>query len=327
MPTISVIVPVYNVESYLNRCVDSILEQTFTDFDLILVDDGSPDNCPAICDKYTEKDSRIHAIHQKNGGLSAARNAGIDWAFENSDSLWLTFIDSDDWIHPEYLCSLLNAAMDNNVSVSICGYLRTDDRNLGIKVNNLTAILCTPERFFVDKIENATVAWGKLYRKSCFRTLRYPVGKLHEDEFITYKILFSFSLIAFISAPLYYYYQNKSSIMGMKWSPKRLEAFEAYDEQLLFFERLGNYTVLRKRIKSDLIVAQMQLQEIRKLSKQEQKKYKYAFCYLRKRMKKIMIKYHFLRIVDWPSDAWLVEEAFPVVMQFYWWIHQIIHKG
>ena len=105
---ISVIVPVYKVEKYLSRCIDSILAQTYTDFELILVDDGSPDNCGKICDGYAEKDNRV-VIHQGNGGISAARNAGIDWAFENSDSEWIAFIDSDDWVHPLYLECLYNA--------------------------------------------------------------------------------------------------------------------------------------------------------------------------------------------------------------------------
>ena len=109
MPVISVIVPVYNVEKYLHRCVDSILAQTFTDFELILVDDGSPDNCGKICDEYAEKDSRIHVIHKVNGGLSDARNAGLDWAFANSNSEWVTFIDSDDWVDKYYLEYLYNS--------------------------------------------------------------------------------------------------------------------------------------------------------------------------------------------------------------------------
>ena len=115
MPQISVIVPVYKVEPYLRRCVDSILAQTFTDFELILVDDGSPDNSGAICDEYAQKDARVHVIHQENGGLSAARNAGIDWVFAHSDSQWLTFVDSDDWVHPEYLERLYHAVLEHNV--------------------------------------------------------------------------------------------------------------------------------------------------------------------------------------------------------------------
>ena len=107
MPSVSVIVPVYDVEKTIRRCVDSILAQTYTDYELILVDDGSPDACGAICDEYAVKDSRVHVIHQENGGLSAARNAGIDWAFANTESQYLTFIDSDDWVHPLYLLQLM----------------------------------------------------------------------------------------------------------------------------------------------------------------------------------------------------------------------------
>ncbi len=130
MTEISIIVPVYNVEKFLPRCIDSILEQTYTNFELILVDDGSPDNCGRICDEYVEKDSRVAVIHQKNGGLSAARNAGLDWAFENSDSEWITFIDSDDWVHPLYLECLYNACIMNNLEIAVCNYLRTDKEEL-----------------------------------------------------------------------------------------------------------------------------------------------------------------------------------------------------
>ena len=119
MADISIIVPVYKVEKYLHRCINSILKQTYQKFELILIDDGSPDNCGNICDEFAEKDQRIHVIHQENGGLSAARNSGIDWAFANSCSKWLTFIDSDDWVHPQYLEVLLYAATKFNVSVSI----------------------------------------------------------------------------------------------------------------------------------------------------------------------------------------------------------------
>ena len=125
MPLVSVIVPVYKVELYLRRCVDSILAQTFCDFELILVDDGSPDNCGSICDEYASKDSKIHVIHQKNGGLSAARNAGIDWVFANSDSKYISFIDSDDWVHEKYLELLVKAIETNHDDFSQCALLRT----------------------------------------------------------------------------------------------------------------------------------------------------------------------------------------------------------
>ena len=111
---VSIVVPVFKVEQYLSRCVDSILNQTFKDFELILVDDGSPDKCGQMCDEYAKTDNRIHVIHKKNGGLSDARNAGIEWCIENSNSEWVTFIDSDDWVHPQYLESMLNANLKNN---------------------------------------------------------------------------------------------------------------------------------------------------------------------------------------------------------------------
>ena len=110
MANISVIVPVYKVEEFLSRCVDSILCQSYPDFEVILVDDGSPDRCGQMCEDYARQDSRIHVIHQENGGLSAARNSGIDWAFAHSDSRWLAFVDSDDWVHPDFLKVLYETA-------------------------------------------------------------------------------------------------------------------------------------------------------------------------------------------------------------------------
>ena len=126
MAEISVIVPVYKVEPYLRRCVDSILAQTFSDIEVILVDDGSPDGCPAICDEYARLDKRVKVIHQKNGGLSAARNAGLDWVFANSDSQWISFVDSDDWVHPQFLEYLYRAIVDYNVKISVCSAKKAD---------------------------------------------------------------------------------------------------------------------------------------------------------------------------------------------------------
>ena len=234
MSKISVIVPVYNVEAYLKRCVDSVLAQTYTDFELILVDDGSPDNCPAMCDEYAKKDSRIRVIHQENGGLSAARNAGIDWVFQNSNSEWFSFIDSDDCVHPKYLEVLLNAAENTNTSVAIGGYVEFSEDMPPIETVAEPQIRNT-EDFFIEKNVNAIVAWGKLYRRKCFEEIRYPVGKLHEDEFTTYKILFQEEFISFIDTPLYFYYQNPKSITN-QWNPKRLDVIDALYEQISFLQ-------------------------------------------------------------------------------------------
>ena len=235
---ISVIVPVYKVEEYIYRCVDSILAQSFKDFELILVDDGSPDNCGKICDEYAQKDKRITVIHKENGGLSDARNTGIDWALKNSN--WITFIDSDDWVHTDYLKNLYNAVKENNVDISVCGYVNTTgEDDLHTKNSEINTLLCTPEDFFINNNINAVVAWGKLYKKSLWNDIRYPYGKIQEDEFTTHKLLFKCPQIAFVDAVLYYYYTNSNGIMGKKWTPKRLEALDAIESRMLFFKDNG----------------------------------------------------------------------------------------
>ena len=237
MSKICVIVPVYKVEKYLNRCVDSILNQTFTDFELILVDDGSPDNCGKICDEYAKKDNRIVVIHKENGGLSDARNAGIDWAFKNSDSEWLAFIDSDDWVHPQYLEVLYNANIQNDTLISVCGYLKTyTETNVYNNINDRAEVV-VPENFWVNDITNATVAWGKLYKKELFKTIRYPVSKIHEDAYTTHKLLFQVAIISFNEAKLYFYFQNENGITG-KWNiEKAFNEVSAYESQVNYFRR------------------------------------------------------------------------------------------
>lgn len=261
MPVISVIVPVYKVEEYLDRCVKSILAQTFEDFALILVDDGSPDNCGVICEDWAAKDPRITVLHQQNGGLSAARNAGIDWVFANSGSQWITFIDSDDWVHPEMLERLLDAALEQQVKISVCGYTETEGENPSIPPETLEVTCWTPKAFYQQCFINATIACAKLYHRSCFETIRYPVGKLHEDEFITYKLLFESKYLAVIPAPLYAYYRNPAGITKNGWSPKRLHAWEAYDQQIAFFTERGDEELVKFRIRGYLENALVNLRQ------------------------------------------------------------------
>ena len=264
MATISIIVPVYKVEPYLCRCVDSILYQSFSDFELILVDDGSPDNCGAICDEYAAKDSRVHVIHQKNGGLSAARNAGIDWAFAHSDSSWLTFVDSDDWIHPQMLEALHNAVRKDGTSVVVCGYEETGGVDPVVLPERLGSSLWTPEDFYVRHNCNAVIACGKLYEKSCFETLRYPAGKIHEDEYVTYQILFRFPQISVIPAPLYAYFVNTQGITKCAWTPKKLDAWGALEERIRFFHETGRTELEKKQILLYIGNIQFQQKQIRR---------------------------------------------------------------
>ncbi len=236
MPEISVIVPVYKVEPYLARCVDSILNQTYTDFELILVDDGSPDNCGAICDRYATQDKRVHVIHQPNGGLSAARNAGIDLAFSNRDSQWITFIDSDDWVHSKYLEWMLAAVVSTNTNISMCISVVTDSFDLPEQALQLDSVrIIEPETFWCEGRKRTSIAVCKLFRKSCFEQVRFPIGRLHEDEFVIYQILFKEELLSLVEKGLYFYYMNPNGIIHSAWTPNRLDALEALENQIAFF--------------------------------------------------------------------------------------------
>lgn len=247
MPSISVIVPVYKVERFLSRCVDSILAQTYEDFELILVDDGSPDNCGRICDAYAQKDDRVHVIHQHNGGLSAARNTGIDWAFSNSDSRWLAFVDSDDWVHPEYLKTLYHTAEQTGCKLSACGFYRTAGEELPDIQDFSISCLSANDYYCGTVHEGVTaVAWNKLYHKSLFRHLRYPIGKLHEDEFTTYQAVYQAGRIGVTPAQLLAYYQNPEGIMRSDWNPRRMHVLEAFEQQIEFARSTQNSRLLNK---------------------------------------------------------------------------------
>lgn len=247
MPEISVIVPVYKVEQFIHRCVDSILCQSFSDFELILVDDGSPDSCGDICEAYGARDSRIHVIHQKNGGLSAARNTGIDYVLANSSSRWLAFVDSDDWVHPDFLKVLYTTAEQTLCKISVCGFFRTEGdsfpENQDFSVQCLSA-----DDYYCGQIHGGVtaVAWNKLYHRSLFKKLRYPIGKLHEDEFTTYQAVYQTGKVGVTPAQLYAYYQNPEGIMRSEWNPRRMHVLEAFEEQMAFAREHGNDRLLRK---------------------------------------------------------------------------------
>ena len=235
MANISVIVPVYKVEAFLSRCVESILAQTYRDFELILVDDGSPDNCGVLCDGYALRDSRIHVIHQENGGLSAARNTGIDWVFANSVSRWIAFVDSDDWVHPDFLKVLYETAEKTLCKLSVCDYFRTSGEDFPAQPDGEVRKLSSDD-YYCGRFHNGgtATAWNKLYHRSLFQKLRYPVGKLHEDEFATYRLVYQVKEVGFSPRVLYAYYQNPAGIMKSAWSPKRLDVLEAFEEQVAF---------------------------------------------------------------------------------------------
>ena len=225
-PLLSIIVPVYDVENYLQKCIDSILAQTFTDFELILVDDGSPDNCPALCDAAAAKDARIRVIHQKNGGLSAARNAGLDAA----RGAWIGFVDSDDYIAPEMYETLYKAVQSTGADLALCDYVKVDE----------TGALCTqthvavPQKSLTGRelLQKAywttvQIACNKLYHRTIFAQLRYPVGKLNEDFFVIPEICLNTQKAVVVPDVLYYYVQRGDSIMGKSRTLRHYDAAEA----------------------------------------------------------------------------------------------------
>ena len=225
-PLLSIIVPVYDVENYLQKCIDSILAQTFTDFELILVDDGSPDNCPALCDAAAAKDARIRVLHQKNGGLSAARNAGLDVARGE----WIGFVDSDDYIAPEMYETLYKAVQSTGADLALCDYVKVDE----------TGALCTqthvavPQKSLTGRelLQKAywttvQIACNKLYHRTIFAQLRYPVGKLNEDFFVIPEICLNTQRAVVVPEVLYYYVQRGDSIMGKSRTLRHYDAAEA----------------------------------------------------------------------------------------------------
>ena len=220
-PEISIIVPVYKVERYLNECIDSILAQTFTDFELILVDDGSPDGCPALCDAAAAKDSRIRVIHKPNGGVSSARNAGLDAVRGN----WIGFVDSDDSIDPSYYEKLHRAAVQSGAEIAIGDilYFEADGSLSGYQEKALrTEVISGDEAIHRMRLTPFIHLTTRLHRRELFDTLRFPVGKNYEDAFTTPLILEQVTKAACVGEPLYHYKFNPVGIVRTKFDFKNL---------------------------------------------------------------------------------------------------------
>ena len=248
MPEISVIVPVYKVENYLSRCVESILNQTLSDFEIILVDDGSPDNCPKLCDEYAEKYDCIISLHKENGGLSDARNFGIDYVQENSDSKYITFVDSDDWIHPQYLEILCYVLIKNEADVCCSKLIRTDKPLEMTRLKNYEVFFGNASELYLSRKIDITASTAKLYKKELFIDLHFPKGKWFEDDWIIPALLFSGIKIAALQLKMYYYFSNPNGITGVEWTTQKLDAcLEVLRYQNDFFFQNQYYDVLVDR--------------------------------------------------------------------------------
>ena len=235
---VSIIIPIYKVEQYLIDCIQSVCSQTYKNIEIILVDDGSPDNCGKICDDYAKRDKRISVIHKENGGLSDARNKGIDIARGD----YITFVDSDDYVETTFIEELYNAIEKNNSDISICNINVVDENgkkisNLGFKDNIIVDGKQILKEICEQKnIVESIVAWNKMYSSKFFKQYKYPVGKIHEDEFLTYKILYQTKRVSVINKYLYNYRKNNQSIVGKEFNQQRLDLLEALSERLEFYK-------------------------------------------------------------------------------------------
>lgn len=249
-PKISVIVPVYNVESYIKKCVDSIICQSYSNLEIILIDDGSPDNCPDICDRYLEKDPRVKVVHKQNGGLSDARNAGIGIATGD----YISFVDSDDWIDKDYFEILYNLLIESESEISICNFKWVyPDRIESQKCDCEFAVWTNEEalkHYYDDMNVNMVISVAKLYKSELFTGVRFPVGKIHEDEFTTHKLLFKAKRIVFTARPLYNYFQRSSSITGQGFNIDfTIHAIEAFRERTDFIKETGLHALYLQSVR------------------------------------------------------------------------------
>ena len=271
MELISVIVPVYKVEDCLDKCVQSIVDQTHTNLEIILVDDGSPDGCGAMCEAWAEKDSRIQVVHKENGGLSDARNAGLEVA---TGSL-ISFIDSDDWIAPDFLETLLTAMEAQMAQIAECAVELVDEAGKVLRCRETAKVPCADKidglrRLVLEDGIYQTV-WNKLYRRQVLEGIPFEKGKYHEDDFWTYQVFDRMERLAIVERPMYYYLQRSGSIMGVGYSPKRLDGLEARFRRM---EYLSKYEQLKDLTCQQLMLDYLwQLQCIlRHLRGQEKKK-------------------------------------------------------
>ena len=236
-PLVSVVIPVYNVKQYLAQCLQSVINQTYSALEIILVDDGSSDGSGEACDAYASKDNRIKVIHKTNGGLSEARNVGVD----RMTGEYLLFVDSDDYIHIEMIQKMMTPIIQKKADLVIAGYKEFRDGTYvekDIEQSRSACTLTTPEalRRLYGGTQNTTIACAKIYKRELFQKYRFPVGKLHEDEFLTYKIICDAQRIVYLPDYLYYYRRRMDSISLNTKNSFETDTFEALLERQYFFE-------------------------------------------------------------------------------------------
>ncbi len=229
---VSVIIPVYQMEQYLWRCAGSVIEQSYTNIEILLIDDGSTDKSPAICDNLAEMDERVKVIHQKNGGISSARNAGI----QSAGGEYIVFLDSDDFLHKHFIKYLLSLCSKHQAQMAVCGlYSGSGSDFEGVSMKGSTSVYTGKEAILSRRMKSGVV--GKLYKKELFDGLLFPVSDHfnYEDEALIYKLLYRSERVVSTRRPLYYYYQNPVSTTRRENHYKPTDFYKVLQDRIQFF--------------------------------------------------------------------------------------------
>lgn len=301
MSLVSVIIPIYKVEKYLNECIESVVNQTYKNLEIILVDDGSPDQCPQICEEWKLKDERIKVIHKMNGGLSDARNAGLQIA----QGEYIGFVDSDDWIAPDMYEKLLYRIQKENADICACGIMNfSNGRQEALKVCEIVGDSEKILAMIYKNTDYPVAACNKLYKHKCWDDFEFPKGKICEDAFTTYLLVDRAERIVQITDPLYFYRIRENSIMTSAFDRKRMEEEEAWR---------CNYEYMKEHYPQIYPSAfSFYLQKVNMLihtiSEQDRKKYHREYQYLYQTLKKnfvflilksgLPIKYRIKFVID-----------------------------
>lgn len=239
MDLISIIVPIYNVEKYLDKCIKSIVVQTYYNIEIILINDGSTDGSLNICKKWKNKDKRITLLDCQHNGVSEARNIGI----KKATGKYISFVDSDDYIDKRFIEKMYNKLTTAKCEIVQCGFEKINNEGKVLERSRYKKNEIKPKNEVLKEIDSVhhvenVVLWNKLYLASLFKDLEFPFGRINEDEFITYKLFYKCSNIAIINEYLYYYRYNIKSIMGRKYCIKRLDCLDACREKIKFFKEM-----------------------------------------------------------------------------------------
>ncbi len=245
MDLISIIIPIYKIEDCLERCLNSVLNQTYSNLEIILVDDGSPDRCPAICDEWAKRDKRIRVIHKHNAGVSAARNTGLDIAVGE----YILFVDGDDYVAQNIVERLYEAVKNSGAEIALCDFKKGTDAAAAFCEKEEEPEVIDKKTALARMYDNDhsafqyVVPWGKLYQRSLFDGIRYPSGKIFEDMYITHLLINRCNKIAVLNGKYCYYYQRKDSIVNRSYDVRKLDYLDALADRIVFFKK-HDYTKL-----------------------------------------------------------------------------------